>query len=117
MDAKSKTIAFLAITVIIVVGIGGVTLLSALGKDAAPLIGVLTSTVPVAISAGAMFYGLNKVEERQKNIEKSVNGNTKFLLERIDTSNLSADEVDRLGQIIEHNDSLVQRESGKHVAP
>lgn len=115
MDGKMKTIGWLAIVAIVLLEFAGVIFLTAIGKDTAAVIDMFAQTLPVIIAAAAMFYGLNKVEQRQQNIEKSVNCNTRFLLERIDTTNLSSEEIARLNEIRSHNDSLV--EGGKHAAP
>ena len=67
-----------ATVVIVVVLVGGVVTLSALGKDTAALIGVITVVaLPILATLGAGLYG--KIEQ----VHQQVNGNTSKMIDAI----------------------------------
>lgn len=102
----NKTIAFLGIIGLVIVGIAGVTVLIAIGRDATPIIGFIGTLLAVVVAAALQLNSNQKIAERQEHIAKSVNGNTTKLLGMIDQRNLSYDDQLALGQIEADNAKL-----------
>lgn len=102
----NKTIVFLGILGFTIVGIAGVTVLLALGRDATPVIGFVGTTLTVVIAAALQLSSNQKIAQRQEHIAKSVNGNTTKLLGMIDKDKLTFDDQIALGQIEADNNTL-----------
>lgn len=112
----NKTVVFLAITGIAIVGVGGVVLLTAMDKDAGPVITMFGTTLTVAITAAATLAGINQVKEQTEKISKSVNGNTDKMLSLINRDALTPDEEKVVQKIADDNADLIAPYQPKHLA-
>jgi len=109
----SKTPAYIGVISIVIVGLIGVIILTVFDKDAGALIGLFTTTLPIAITAGVTFYSIDKVQTQTAKIAKSTNGNTSFLLDLVKENNLTIEQQEEIARIENENRDLV---AGKHVA-
>lgn len=112
----NKTVVFVAIAGITIVGVCGIVLLVALDKDAQPVISMLGTTLAVVISAALTLGGLQQVAQQQEKISKNVNGNTSRLLGLVQRDALTPDEAEDVARIENDNRDLVAKYEGKHLA-
>ena len=97
---------YLGVIAIVVVGLTGTIVLSAIGADSTGFITLFSTTLPIAITAGVTFSGLDKLKSQQNLIANNVNGNTTKLIEYA-RSNPNVDAFE-LSQIIEANNNLAK---------
>lgn len=112
----NKTLAYSGIVLLALCGLVGVVILMALGIDAAPFIGLFTPTLATAITAAVTLYGLEKVQEQNAKISRSVNGNTAKLLSLIQRESLTPDEAAELARIENEARDMMSGIRGDHVA-
>jgi len=108
----NKTLAYIGIIAIVIVGLGGVIFLTAIGADPTAFITLFSTTLPIAITAGVSFYQLGQIKAQNTVIAKNVNGNTSKLLALVERDALTPDEAEIVARIENDNNEL-----GKHVAP
>lgn len=81
----SKTVAFIVIGTLALVGIVGVVLLNILRPDAsATFIGQVTTILGLVVTAAGTLYGLGKVTEKVEIVQRQTNGTLSALREEND---------------------------------
>lgn len=111
----NKTLAYLGVVAIVIVGLAGAAVLAAMGIDTASFIALFSTTLPIVITAGVSFYGLERIKEQNEKISKNVNGNTSTLLSLIQRDALTPDEAQAVA-VIENDARELVAKRGEHVA-
>lgn len=121
----NKTLTFLGIISIVLIGLVGVVILMIFKIDATAFITLFSTTLPIAITAAITIDGLSKlkaqtdaVQETTARVAKSVNGNTTALIELASKNNLTLEEQEALAYIENDNRDMLASLAlgGKHVA-
>lgn len=120
----NKTLAFIGIIAIVLLGLAGVIVLMALSIEATPFITLFSTTIPIVITAAITIDGLSKIKEQQavtQNIAvktaKSVNGNTTALIGLASKNSLTIEEQEIIARAENDNRDLEAAiASGRHVA-
>lgn len=120
----NKTLAFLGILSIVLIGLAGAVILMVAKVDATAYITLFSTTLPIAITAAITIDGLSKIKAQQEATQavavktaKSVNGNTTALIELASKNALSYDEQETIARAENDNRDLAAAiNGGKHVA-
>lgn len=120
----NKTLAFLGIIAIALIGLTGVVILMINKVDATAFIAMFSTMLPIVITAAITIDGLSKIKEQQAVTQevamktaKSVNGNTTALIELATKNNLTLEEQEVVARVENDNRDLAAAiAGGRHVA-
>ena len=112
----NKTIAYVGIIAVVIIGLAGAFFLTAIGIDAGQFIGLFTTTLATAITAAVTLYGLQQVKDQSAKIGRSVNGNTSRLISLIQRDALTPAEAEEVARIENEARELTADSKGAHVA-
>lgn len=122
----NKTLAFLGIIAIVLLGFAGIVVLMIFNVDATIFIALFSTTLPIVITAAVTIDGLAKIKAEQAvtnevavKTAKSVNGNTTALIELASRNNLTYEEQETIARAENDNRDLataIANAGGKHVA-
>ena len=112
----NKTVAYVGIVVIAFGGLAGTVVLTAMQVDTGSFVGLFTTTLGTAITAGVTLYGLGQVREQNDRISRSVNGNTAKLLSLIQRDALTPAEAEEVARIENDARDMMRGVKGDHVA-
>lgn len=120
----NKTLAFLGIIAIALIGLAGVVILMLFKVDATAFIAMFSTMLPIVITAAITIDGLSKIKEQQAVTQevamktaKSVNGNTTALIELATKNNLTYEEQEIVARVENDNRDLAEAiAGGRHVA-